>query len=265
MTHGSGSAGALVYGRKHAPEDTVSTNSRSAETPRPRRTRIHARHFALALIVALPSCGGDGDGGSGPAAVWSLGATETVTAVANEMTGDTISTTTVLCPDGFVGVGYEGYEGQTFPAQRTLGQLRLLCAELRADGTLGTLAVTDPFGSGTDVRFSTECAPDSFALTVLVGARGESGVLQPLSNPTRVIRNTQGQCLRPADVAAGVANDASVRTTTTVGGNGGNAAVLPYALFCPHGSAVTGLKGQENTNWGLVAAIGLICREVRDG
>jgi hypothetical protein len=157
----------------------------------------------------------------------------------------------VRCPAGSVGVGYEGRHGDW------IDQVRLLCAELRADGTLGALAVTDSIGSSAGgSAFNTECAPDSLALTVLVGARGSYSIVP------RRIGSSQGQCLRPADVAAGVANDASVRTTATAGGTG---TVFAYALFCPHGSAVTGLRGQEDAFSGFVAAIGLICREVHDG
>ena len=210
-------------------------------------SRYHAGHLALALTAAVPSCSGGGDGGSGPAP-WSLGAEILTTVVTGSSAGGLVIE--VRCPDGSVGVGYEGRHGAD------IDHVRLLCAQLGAGGTLGMWAVTGAIGSSTaGIAFNTECATDSLALTVLVGVRGEFGT---------DIRKAQGRCRRPADVAAGVANqvsDALARFTAEVGPGGGSG----YELFCPNGSAVTGLRGQEQVATGFVAAIGLICREVRDG
>jgi hypothetical protein len=202
----------------------------------------NAGRLALALAAAIPAC--NGDDGSGPTP-WSLGAETLTTVATGSVAGGLVIE--VRCPDGSVGVGYEGREGAN------IDHIRLLCAELGPGGTLGTWTVTGAIGSSTGgIAFNTECAPDSLALTVLVGDRGDYGTH---------IGRSQGQCRRPADIAAGMDNPSSRRTTAPVGPGGGST----YDLFCPDGSAVTGLRGQEDLATGYLAAIGLICREVHDG
>ena len=207
-------------------------------------SRSRAGHLALALAAAVPSCSG-GDA-SGPAG-WSLGLETMTTFVAGVHGADTI--VALRCPDGSVGGGYEGRYGTR------IDLLRLRCAELRADGRLGAHSVTDSIGtSPSGVVFSFLCSADGRVSTLLVGDRGVVG---------EVIYQAQGQCRRPADVAAGAFNDSTAVTTSRVGSDPGT----PYALFCPNGFAVTGLRGRRETQaaTGYVAALGLICREVRGG
>jgi hypothetical protein len=199
--------------------------------------------LVLALAAAVPSCD---DEASGPAS-WSLGL-ETMTAfVAGVHGADTI--VELRCPDGSVGVGYQGRHGSRIDV------LRLRCAELRADGRLGAHSITDSVGTSVGgTAISSLCSADGRVPTLLVGDRGVVG---------QVIYQALGQCRRPADVAAGAFNDSTALTTVRLGSDPG----VAYTLFCPNGFAVTGLRGRRETQTGtgLVAALGLICREVLGG
>jgi hypothetical protein len=199
----------------------------------------------VALFAASWSCSDDA---GAPATPWSLGA-ETQTALVTTAAA-TSGIVELRCPDGSVAIGFEGREGNL------IDHVRLRCAELGSDGTLGAVSVTDTLGTSTSgTAFVTACPMDGGIATTLVGDRG---------NHNGHIHNIQGQCRRPADVAGGAVNGTATLTTALMGG-GPFGDSQAYEVFCPNGSAVTGIRGRYETSSGYVAAIGYLCRAVMDG
>lgn len=219
---------------------TTTTTSTAGTTRRPSGTAA----LVTALVAALPSCNGD----TAASTPWSLGTeTQTMMIEGPNAAGEVLE---LRCPENSVAIGYDGRAGQW------IDQIRLRCAELKPDGTLGIITTSGTLGtSAGGVPSVTDCPLDAgVAPTAVVGDRGALNDWVSYG----YIGSIEGQCQRPGDIAGGAVNSAATLTTEQLGAGG-----IPHELFCPDGSAVTGLRGRVGK--GYVAAIGYFCREVRDG
>lgn len=219
---------------------TTTTSGAGGTTRRPSGTAA----LLAALAAALPSCSGD----AAAPTPWSLGAEAQTTLVVTAAA--TSGIVELRCPDGSVAIGFDGRQGNL------IDQIRLRCAVLEPDGALGIITTSATLGTSTGgTPFVTGCPVDGGVATAVVGDRG---------NHNGHIHNVQGQCRQPGDIAGGAVNSAATLTTELIGG-GPFVDSQAYEVFCPNGSAVTGLRGQLEVATGYVAAIGYFCREVRDG
>lgn len=135
------------------------------------------------------------------------------------------------CPPGFVAVGYEGEEGNSWGAM-VLSQFTLRCRQLNTDGTLGaTVSVT--CSNGTAAGNSFDGPIDAAGGEALVGFEVRIGC---------AIDGVQGQSKPIADIAAGTPNSTS-NTMASIGGMGGSAQPIMYA---PDGNVIVGMQSYED-------------------
>jgi hypothetical protein len=151
------------------------------------------------------------------------------------------SAETNLCPAGSVAVGMQGFTGAYSYGGNWVGQVRLQCATLRGDGTLGASSTTGDLGGLTGFTstdsFNGTCAPGQ----MLVAGNGTAA---------HYVAQVGGDCGTSSRIlSAAGASDSSI-------GPWGVAAGTPYTAACAAGSVVTGITGREG--W-LVDAVGFIC------
>lgn len=131
------------------------------------------------------------------------------------------------CPAGYVAVGYEGQEGNSY-GPMVLSQFKLRCRQLNTDGTLGgTVVVT--CSNGTAAGNVPDGPVDAAAGQALVGFEVRIGC---------AVDGIMGASKTIADIAAGTPNSAS-NTMPPIGGMGGSAQPIMYA---PNGNVIVGMQ-----------------------
>lgn len=179
---------------------TTTTTSTAGTTRRPSGTAA----LVVALAAALPSCGD-----TVAPTPWSLSPVETQTMMieGSNAAGEVLE---LRCPDNSVAIGYDGRAGQW------IDQIRLRCAELKPDGTLGIITTSGTLGtSAGGVPRVTDCPLDAgVAPAAVVGDRGAVVV------NFGYIGSIEGQCRRPGDIARGAVNSTTTLTTEQLGGAG---------------------------------------------
>ena len=178
--------------------------------------------------------------------VWTLGA-ETETALVEGSSPGVSALVPLRCPEDGVSTGYEGRVGTHFD------ELRVICAPLGGDGSLGAPASSGPLGASPGGQeFTAACPLDDGQPTVQVRGDGfRNGH----------IHNVRARCRTLAEVVAGAANSAAGSATALIGaGPYGDSEA--YDVACPDGSVASGLYGTYATSGGLVVSIGHFCRTV---
>ncbi len=160
----------------------------------------------------------------------------------------------VDCPAGSVAVGFSG------SAWQYLYQLRLDCAPLAADGTLGDITTTAGLGVPNNGDPGGTHCPSNSMLASLDGVLGNNG--------SNLLVAISGRCLHPYQfselISATVYNAWGTPTVTDAGSPntvqnalGGSAAFFgkQLSVACPPGSAVTGVWGYVGNLPQTIAAI----------
>jgi hypothetical protein len=199
--------------------------------------------FLPLYCLALTFCGNSNSPAKAP--VWSLGPVEDTTSIVSGSESNLTGLITTRCQG--VAIGFEGITGPG------IGELRLRCAELKADGTLGFVIPGGSMGSGSGTAQSVTCPTVNGEPTVLVGDVGyHDGDLE----------QTNGRCRLLADVLAGLANDTAGLRTGTFGGppQGGSTS---YDVACPDGWVIIGFRGREGFTSHLPVEIGYLCQQLR--
>ena len=135
------------------------------------------------------------------------------------------------CPSGFVAVGYEGLEGNSYGPQ-VLSQFTLRCRQLNTDGTLGA-SVSVTCSNGTAAGNNPSGAVDGSGNEALVGFEVRIGC---------AIDGIQGRSKSVTDVAAGSPNTTNT-TLAAIGGMGGTAQPL---MLVPDGNVIIGMQSYED-------------------
>jgi hypothetical protein len=148
------------------------------------------------------------------------------------------------CLSGSVAVGMQGYTGAYAFGGNWVGQVRLACAALRGDGTLGASSETGDLGwliaFPSPIPFNGACAPGQ----MLVGGNGSAA---------HYVAQVGGDCGTISRIlSAAGGSDSSI-------GPWGAAAGTGYTAACAAGSVVTGVTGREGY---LVDTIGFICTPI---
>lgn len=131
------------------------------------------------------------------------------------------------CPAGFVAVGYQGIEGNSY-GPMVLSQFSLRCKQLNSDGTLGA-AVTVTCSNGLATGNSADGPVDAAANQGMVGDELRIGcAVDALFGYSKPI----------VDIAAGLPNTTS-NVMTAIGGTGGSPQPVMYV---PNGNVIVGMQ-----------------------
>jgi hypothetical protein len=135
------------------------------------------------------------------------------------------------CPSGFVAVGYEGQEGNSYGPE-VLSQFTLRCRQLNTDGTLGG-TVTVTCSNGTAAGNNPSGNVDASGNEALVGFEVRIGC---------AIDGIQGRSKSVTDVATGASN-ATNTMLAAIGGMGGSPQPL---MLVPDGNVIIGMQSYED-------------------
>ncbi|HMQ63330.1 MAG TPA: IPTL-CTERM sorting domain-containing protein [Flavilitoribacter sp.] len=144
-----------------------------------------------------------------------------------------VQTATCDCPAGYVAVGYEGLEGNTW-GPMVLSQFKLRCRQLNSDGSLGATVVTT-CANGSHIGTSADGPIEAGAGQALVGFEVGIGC---------AIDAIMGQSKSILDVANSLPNSTST-PMTAIGGTGGSP---QPAMFVPNGNVIVGMQTYEDAS-----------------
>ena len=146
------------------------------------------------------------------------------------------------CPAGFVAVGYEGLEGNTYGTM-VLSQFKLRCRQLNANGTLGA-SVSVTCSNGTSTLGTVDGPIDAAAGQALVGAEVRIGCAMDA-----VI----GRSKPLSEILAALPNS----TNTTLTGIGGTGGAPQTPMYAPNGSVIVGMQTFVETGAAPAGALGI--------
>jgi hypothetical protein len=205
----------------------------------------HIEHGDLMPGEAFPNQSGYLDDSCMPMA-YALGSPSYNTAVYGGAGG---GETTVSCPAGSVNVGMEGFHGYyTSHAgwRYWIGQVRLRCAALQGDGSLGAASTTVNFASGTSFSSNVPFGATCDAGGMLVGGSGEHATY---------VSRVGGNCasaFRIASQAGGYDSSIGEFGTPITSSE----TPTQFVASCNAGYVSTGITGRAG--W-LVDAVGFVC------
>ena len=153
---------------------------------------------------------------------------------------EVVQTATCDCPAGYVAVGYEGTEGNSWGGM-VLSEFSLRCRELNEDGSLGGSVVVT-CSNGTVAGNNPDGPIDAGTDEALVGFQANIGC---------AVDGIRGFSKAIADVAAGSPNTTS-NMMTEIGGMGGSPQAATYV---PDGSVIVGMQTFEDPNLGFSGGV----------
>ncbi len=154
---------------------------------------------------------------------------------------------TIPCPAGSVAIGMSGAAGSYYGWASILN-VRLECAQLLANGSLGTTSTTSQAGQVTGgTPFTGICSNGG----LLVGGAGQTTGI----SPALTVAELSGSCANLATVVSLGASQSSIGPWTGSGVNNAG----PFTLACQPGYAVTGLQGRSGD---ILDAVGFQCTPI---